>query len=269
MRRGFVAAMVGVTAALLIGLASISLAEEIGGRSGPSIETMGVSLAGVVGMACALATLLVLGARRRMGALIYGVAIAIGALFLVWASGRVPARPTLVLSASDRAPLREFHEGEQRGIEHPTLAFRLPHPTIALSPSEEVVEETRRVSAPGWAEAHQVWAFETADHDVSVMLDLSRADRADRAGLDAFDRAVTGPLESAGHRLERGAVRGADGCMREPFTAHLASGGRVDGSLFTWSDHVRALRLVVTVVSDGRGDWAQFIDDVTLACERE
>jgi len=269
MRRGFVAVMVGVTAALLVGLASLSLASEIGGRSGPAIETMGVSLAGVVGMASALATLLVLTSRRRVGALLYGLAVVTGVGFLIWASARVPARPTLVLSASDRAELREFHDGDERGIEHPTLGFRLPHPTLALSPSPEIADETLRASAPGWSEAHRIWAFETADRGVSVVIDLSRADRADRAALDALDRAVTGPLAASAHVVERGSVTGQDGCLREPFDARLDGGGRVDGALFTWSDGARALRLVVSVVSDGSGDWARWIDGVTLACARE
>jgi hypothetical protein len=229
---------------------------------------MGISIGGVVGIASAIATLLVLSARRRIGVAIQGVAIAMGVGFLIWAGGRVPPRPTLVLSASDRAELREFHDGDRRGVEHPTLGFRLPHPTIALSPSPEVETETQRLSAPGWNEAHRVWAFETAAHDVTVMIDLSRAERTDRASLEALDRAVTGPLAHAGHRIECGAMAGTDGCLREPFTAHLANGGRVDGALFAWTDGARALRLAVTVVSDGRGDWASWIADVSLACER-
>lgn len=269
MRRGFVAAMTGITLGLLVGLASISLADEIGGSTGRAVETMGVSLAGVVGMAVAMATLLVSGPRRLAGALLYLVAALAGGAFLVWAGGRVPARPALVLSASDRADLREYHDAlGRRGVEHPTLAFRLPHPTLALETSTEIADEMRTAAAPGWIDAHQIWAFETRDHGVSVVVDLSRAEHADRAALTAFDRAIGGPLEAAGHAVTRRAVDGDDGCLREPFAAALTNGGRVDGALFVFDQGARALRLVVTVVSDGSGDWASWIDEVSLGCER-
>ena len=261
--------MVGVTAALLVGLASVSLAREIGGSAAPAIETMGVSLAGVVGMASALATLLV-ARRRGVGIALYAISLVIGVGFLVWAGRRVPVAPTLVLSPSDRTPLREFHDetSDLRGIEHPALGFRLPHPTLALEPSAELEEETRRVAAPGWLEAHQIWAFETHDRGVSIVIDLSRAEHADSAALASFDRAVTGPLEAGGHRVERAAPAGSSGCLRESFHAQLTNGGVVDGCLFAFDEGVRSLRLVVTVVSDGAGDWAGWIEGASLACER-
>ena len=270
MRRGFVAVMVGLTAALLVGLTSISLADAIGGANGAAIQTMGISLGGVVGMATAMATLLVLGARRRVGIALYALATLLAVAFITWASGRVPPAPSLVLSASDRAALREFHDGSQpeRGIEHPALGFRLPHPTLALEPSDEMESEMRASAAPAWVDAHEIWAFETHDHGVSVVIDLSRSEHADRDSLDALDRAVTGPLSAGGHTVERAEPSGNPGCLRERITARLANGGRVDGALFTFDDGARSLRLVVTVVSDGAGDWASWIDDVSLRCER-
>lgn len=271
MRRAFVAVVVGVTAALLVGLASVSLASEIGGTSAPAIRTMGISLGGVVGMATAGATLLLLGQRRRQGALLYVLSTILSVAFLAWASQRVPSRPTLVLAASDHDELREFHDEahDARGIEHPTLGFRLPHPTLALEPSTEIVDQTRAIAAPHWGDAHQLWAFETHDRGVSVVLDLSRAEHADRASLDALDHAVTGPLEAAGHAVHRTDPTGLPGCLRERLTADLSNGGRVDAVLFTFDDGARSLRLVVTVVSDGTGDWAGYLDGVSLACERE
>lgn len=270
MRRAFVAVMVGVTAALLVGLASVSIAQGIDGSNGPAIQRMGISIGGIAGVATTVATLLLLGGtHRRIAIALYGGASLLAVAFLIWASGRVTPRPTLVLSASDRAELREFHDDDGvRGIEHPTLGFRLPHPTLALEPSEEIEGETRLVAAPNWAEAHEIWAFETRDHGVSVVIDLSRAEHADRASLDAFDDAVTGPLDRAGHTVTRQAPHGANGCLREDFTAQLSNGGHVDGVLFTFDEGARSLRLVVTVVTDGTGDWAQWIDDVSLACER-
>jgi hypothetical protein len=269
MRRGFVAAMVGVTAALLVGLSATSIAGDIGGATGPAIQTMGISLAGIVGVMLSAATLFVLGKRRTFGVALYGGGTLLGVLFLFWASGRVPARPTLVLSASDRGDLREYQDAlGVHGIEHPTLGFRLPHPTLALSPSTDIGDEMRAAAAPGWAEAHQIWAFETRDHGVSVVIDLSRAAHADRAALEAFDRAITGPLATNGNTVEHAELVGDPGCLRQPFTGHLANGGQVDGALFVMDHGTRSLRLVVTVVSDGTGDWQRWIGDVTLACER-
>ena len=269
-RRGFIAAVVGVTAALLVGLTSTSLADEIGGSTGRAIQTMGISLGGIVGVAITAATLLIRGTRRRFGMALYAAATIVAVVFLAWASRRVPARPTLVLSASDHAELREYHDASGiRGIEHPVLGFRLPHPTLALEPSTEMRDEMRAAAAPGWAEAHEIWAFETHDHGVSVVIDLSRAEHAEHASLAFFDRAITGPLEAAGHTVERGDPSGVDGCLREPFTAQLTNGGRVDGMLFVFDEGPRSLRLVVTVVSDGTGDWRAWTGDVSLACERE
>ena len=268
-RRGFAAAMIGVTAALLVGLSATSLSDAIGGSTGPAIRTMGISLGGIVGVAIAAATLLFFAKHRRAGSALYVAATIASVLFLAWASQRVPARPTLVLSASDREPLREYHDASgMHSIEHPTLGFRLPHPTLALEPSTEIADEMRAAAAPGWTDAHEIWAFETRDHGVSVMIDLSRADHADHASLAAFDRAITGPLVAAGHTVERGDASGDDGCLREPFTAQLTNGGRVDGALFVLDEGARSLRLVLTVVSDGTGDWQTWVRDVSLGCER-
>lgn len=264
--------MVGLTAGLIVALASLSLADQIGGTSAPAVQTMGVSLGGVVGMATALATLLVLGTRRRSGFALYGVATLLAVAFLAWASARIPARPTLVLSASDRVGLREFHDdaSQTRGSEHPSLGFRLPRaPDHALAPSTEIEDEMRAAAAPGWTDAHQIWAFETPDHGTSVMVDLSRVARADRAALAEFDRAVTGPLEAGGHHVTREAIAGTQGCLRERVRAELTNGGHLDGVLFAFDDGARSLRLVVTVVDEGSSAWAAWTDGITLACERE
>lgn len=271
MRRAFVAVTVGITAALLIGLASVSLATEIGGTAGPAIESMGVSLAGVVGALVAFATLLVTGGRRGIGAALYAIAVLGGVAFLVWAGGRVPARPALVLSASDRVGLREFHEDatDARGSEHPSLGFRLPRtPDRTLAPSTEIEAEMRASAAPGWGDAHQIWAFETPDRGTSVMVDLSRVERADRAALAEFDRAVTGPLEAGGHHVTRGEPTGTNGCLREHVSAELTNGGHLEGGLFAFDEGTRSLRLVVTAVSASAGEWPAWIDGISLACER-
>jgi hypothetical protein len=232
---------------------------------------MGISLGGMVGIATSVATLLVLGGRRRAGGALYAVAALLAVAFLAWAGGRVPVAPTLVLSASDRVGLREFHDdaSDARGSEHPSLGFRLPRaPDHALAPSTEIEAEIRAAAAPGWTDAHQIWAFETPDHGTSVMVDLSRVAQADGAALAAFDRSVTGPLEAGGHRVERAAVVGEAGCLRERISAQLANGGHLEGVLFAFDDGARSLRLVVTAISDGAGAWASWMDGVSLACER-
>lgn len=269
-RRAFLAVIVGVTAALLVGLVTESLAAELVSPARDGVRTMGLSLAALVGIGASGATLLVASGRRGAGLALYGGVSLAAVAFFAWLGGRIPARARLVLAASDRAELREFHDegADVRGIEHPTLGFRLPHPTLALSPSTEIADEMRAAAAPGWADAHQIWAFETSDHGVSVMIDLSRAESADRASLDTLARSVTGPLEAAGHSVERDDPSGAPGCMREGMHARLTNGGRVDGVLFTLTQGSRDFRLVVTVVSDGSGDWAGWTRDVSLACER-
>ena len=83
--------MVGITAALIVGLTSVSLADQIGGSNGAAVQRMGISLGGIVGMATAVATLLVLGPRRRVGVGLYGLGTLLAVAFLAWASGRVPA----------------------------------------------------------------------------------------------------------------------------------------------------------------------------------
>jgi hypothetical protein len=270
-RRAFLAVVVGVTAALLVGLVAESLAAELLQPARDGVRTMGLSLAAIVGIGASGATLLVASGRRGQGLGLYALVSVAAVAFFVWIGGRIPPRARLVLAASDRAELREFHDEAAglRGIEHPTLGFRLPHPTLALSPSREIADEMRAAAAPGWADAHQIWAFETPDHGVSVMIDLSRAEAADAASLEALAHSVTGPLEAAGHRVERDAPTGPPGCMREGMRAALTNGGRVAGVLFTLAQGSRAFRLVVTVVSDGSGDWARWTHDVTLACERE
>jgi len=268
-RRAFVASMLGVTAALLVGLASVSIADAIGGGQGAAIERMGISTGGVVGVLATLATLLFVGGHRRVGTALFAVLVVIGVGFLAWAGGRVPPRPTLVLSASDRVGLRELHDAGFEGSEHPTLGFRLPRaPDHTLAASDEIEREMRAASAPGWSDAHQIWAFETPDRAVSVVVDLSRVETADRDSLARFDRAVTGPLEAAGHRTTRRDPEGHDGCWRERFAGELTSGGHVEGALFAFDDRDRALRLVVTAVSGDASAWSRWVDGVSLACER-
>ena len=270
MRRAGAATVIGVTAALLVGLVSTSIADELPARIANAVRLMGLSLAGLIGMGTAVATLLVSGGRRRAGLSLYATVSLASIGFVTWAAARIPERPSLVLAASDRVEqLREFHDGDVRGIEHPTLGFRLPSPTLALTPSTEVADETRTIAAPGWEEAHAMWTFETADHGVVVTIDLSRAEHADEAALRELDRAVTGPLEAAGHAVSREPIAGEPGCLRERIEVRPSFGGRANGALYVFEDGARALALRVTVVSDGTGDWRTWIDDVSLACERE
>ena len=267
------ALVVGVTAALLVGLVTTSLAANVPPRVSGAIASMGLSVAALVGIGAAAALLLVQAGRRRGGLVLFGVLSLLSVGFVGWVSSRIPDRPVLVLAASDRTELREFHETlrgvEQRGIEHETLGFRMPHPTLALAPSQQIEDETRALMGPGWVDQHEMWAFETADHSVSVMIDLSRAEASDHAALAAFESAVTAPLDAAGHDVTRHAALGEDRCLREPFEARLENGGRVDAVLFAFARAGRSFRLVVTIVSDGSGDWASWIEGVSLACERE
>jgi hypothetical protein len=268
-RRAGAALVLGVTAALMVGLTTASLAADVPPRVAGAISSMGLLLAALVGIGAASAFLLVVSGKRNAGLAIFGVVSLASVAFVAWVSSRIPDRPVLVLAASDRAELREFHEGDVRGIEHETLGFRLPNPTLALTPSTQIEDETRAVMAPGWDEQHEMWAFETADHGVSVMIDLSRTEAADRTALSSFETAITGPLEAAGHAVTRHDATGETGCLREPFEARLTNGGRVDGALFTFTEGARSFRLVVTVVSDGTADWSAWLSDVSLACERE
>jgi hypothetical protein len=273
LRRGFAALVVGATAGLLLALVTSSLAADVPPRAQGAIASMGLSLSGVVGLGTAAAFWIVTSGRRTAGLALFGVVSVISVVFTLWVSSRIPDRPVLVLAASDRAELREFHDsssaGDLRGIEHPTLGFRLPHPTLALTPSQQIEDETRTVMGPGWADQHEMWAFETADHGVSVMIDLSRTEAADPESLAAFEASVTGPLEAAGHAVTRHPPTGETGCLRAPFEARLVSGGRVDAVLFALVEGARSFRLVITVVSDGTGDWATWIEGVSLACERD
>ncbi len=269
-RRAFPAIVVGVTAGLLVALAGLSLATEIGGSLGAGVSRMGVSLGGLVGVVVVAGALLVRGGRRPFGFVLFGLAAVAAFAFLVWAGGRVPARPTLVLSASDRVGLRAFHDGDEEGSEHPSLGFRLPRaPDLDLAASSAIEDEMRAAAAPGWTDAHQIWAFETPDHATSVMIDLSRVDHADHEALASFDRSVTTPLETGGHRVEREPAAGEDGCLRERFRAELTNGGVVDGTLLVFDDGARSLRLVVTAVSDGHRHYDDWSDGITLACERD
>ncbi len=272
LKRAGAALVLGITAALLVALVTTTLAADVPPRISGAIGSMGLSLAALVGIGTASAFLLARAGHRRSGLALFALLSLLSVGFVGWVSSRIPPRPVLVLAASDRGELREFHDAsegeERRGIEHPSLGFRLPHPTLALSPSQQIEDEARTVMAPGWAEQHEMWAFETADHGVSVMVDLSRAESADRASLAAFETAVSGPLEAAGHAVTRHPVTGETGCLREPFEARLTNGGRVDAVLFAFDEGTRSFRLVVTVVSDGSGDWATWIEGVSLACER-
>jgi hypothetical protein len=273
LKRAGAAIVVGATAGLLVALITTSLAADVPPRVSGTIASMGLTVAALVGLGTAGAFLLVRTGKRNPGLALFALVSLASVGFVGWVSSRIPPRPVLVLAASDRAELREFHDAhdgeDRRGIEHETLGFRLPNTTIALLPSQQIEDETRTVMGPGWADQHEMWAFETADHGVSVMIDLARAESADRASLDALETAVTGPLEAAGHAVTRHSVTGAPGCLREPFDAHLDNGGRVDAVLFAFEEQGRSFRLVVTVVSDGSGDWAGWIDDVSLACERD
>lgn len=204
--------------------------------------------------------------RRHIAvALAIGTTVAVSLLVLVVAS-RAPA---LALLDSDRAALDLVERDGRAWVEHPALGFRLPQPSVALAPSEDMERETSERAGPGWRETHQLWAFESAERAVSVTLDLTRAEDLSLEAIDARASAAAAPLRAQAITVaaERARDEGAK-CASARFGAPLAHGGRVEARVFAFEDprSRRAFHLVVTIVGPEGLDAREYLDEVVVPC---
>lgn len=255
----------GTSAGAVVLIAMASAGGGDGGL-GVGIGAVAALLAALgVGMAVALA----MAGRRGAAIAAIGGTGAVVVAAMIAAGGR-GARDVEVLPLleSDRAQLETIEEGEVRVAMHPTLGFVLPHPPIALVPSEAIATETAAAASPEWRAGHQLWAFETEDRSVTFVADLSRTEHASRDSLAGLLEAVTGPLGRAGHRVRAEDVVERERCVSQAARVELTSGGHVDARLFAWEDPLshRAFHLAITVVSADEG-WDTYLGLVAVPCD--
>lgn len=259
---------IAATAAVIVLALGGSLASSLSGAAGESATNASRMLAGIVAIVSGAAYLLWSGGRRQLGgALIAGAAL-MAAAWLALVASRAPSRAIQPLLASDRAQLEEREIEGERWVEHPSLGFRLPQPSVALAPAEEMVREAESRSGAGWREAHHLWAFESEDHSVSVVLDLSRAPSTDRDLLEARSEAATAPLRAQGLEVEL--HTSGEGCGEARFDATLPQGGRVAGRVWSFEDprSHRAFHLVATIVAPEGAEGAEYLDAIEIPCTR-
>ncbi|MDQ3034972.1 MAG: hypothetical protein M3Y87_21365 [Myxococcota bacterium] len=268
-RRMFLALTLGATVAVIVGALGASISSSLVGRSAESALSVSRTLAAFAGLA-AMGTYLLAGLGRRHTALaLMGIAGAIVVAWLAWMAARAPHRAPMVLLESDRAGLEEVVIDGERWVAHEGLGFRLPQPSVALAPSEAIVRETLAVAMPGWAEAHELWAFESPDRALTVTIDLTRADDVDVASLRRVLEGATGPLRAAGHDVETSApVIARGGCGSARFGADLPNEGRVEGRVLAFEEprSHRAFLLTITIVGPAGAQARDYLDEVVVPC---
>jgi hypothetical protein len=233
-RLAWLAATLGATAGVVVLAIGASLADALPpGAAAESALAASRMLAGVVAIAGGGGLLLARTGRRRLGLALHAGAAAIAVAWIAFVSMQVPDRAPLLLLPSDREGLEEVEIDGRRWVAHRTLGFRLPQPTVALAPSEEIVRGAAEASGPGWADAHQLWAFESEERALTVSIDLSRAASIDRSAIARVRDANVGPVDGDD---ERGEVRLGERCGVASFGASLPRDGRVDGRVFAFED---------------------------------
>lgn len=263
MKRAWLVLPVAMTAAVLVAACAYSI---LGDARTSSIAAP--ALLAAVGVAFGL--MLAGTGRRAAGVGVAAVALALVTLFLGVAASRPAQLPTPVLLEGDREGLAEIELGDGRWVAHATLGFRLPQPTIDLSPEPDLVRETVDASAPGWVDVHQLWAFATGDGHTSVVIDLSRIADADADAIEYLARSVVDPLRSAGHSVRESEPHVGEGCGSEGIEASLRSGGRFDARVFVFEDPLshRAFGLVIHVVGPAETSWSDYLARVVVPCRR-
>ncbi|UJR85942.1 hypothetical protein [Sandaracinus amylolyticus] len=271
LRRMMLALTIGATAGVIVGALGGTIADGLVGRAAESATSASRLLAGIAAFAAGGAYLLGSTGHRRAAILLAsGASVGIAAWLAVVAA-RAPGRAALALLESDRAGLEAVELEGRAWVAHRTLGFRLPQPSVALSPAEEIVRETSERAGPGWRDAHRLWAFESSDRAITVTLDLTRAEDASLEALDARARAAAGPLRAQGIEIEaQDARREGARCGSARFGAALAHGGRVEARVLAFeapSSH-RAFHLVVTIVGPEGADARAYLDEIVVPCDR-
>lgn len=267
-REVVLALTIAATAAVIVLALGGSLAGSLPGRAGESAASASRMLAGVVAIASGASYLLARRGKRLLGVALAAGTTLMAAAWLALVASRAPSEARPPLLVSDRAQLEEQEIGGERWVVHPTLAFRLPQPAVALAPSQEIVDESAARSGPGWREEHHLWAFESEDRSVTVVLDLSRAPSTEAGALRARVEAAIAPLRAQGLEVELATSDAGAGCRGARFDAALSSGGRVDGRAWAFEDprtH-RAFHLVATIVAPEGADGRDYLDAVVVPC---
>lgn len=269
-RRSVLALTIAATAAVIVLALGGSLAGSLSGAAAESATNASRMLAGIVAIASGAAYLLWSAGRRQLGGALFAGSALMAAAWLALVASRAPSRAIQPLLASDRAQLEEREIDGERWVEHPSLGFRLPQPSVALAPAEEMVREAESRSGAGWRDAHHLWAFESEDHSVSVVLDLSRAPSTDRDLLEARAEAAIAPLRAQGLEVELDTPEAREGCGEARFDATLPQGGRVAGRVWSFEDRRshRAFHLVATIVAPEGAQAAEYLDAIEIPCAR-
>ena len=258
----------GAAVGVVVLAVGAAVADRLEGAAAEEAHAAARSLAAVAGLAAALGHEL-LRRGRRDAALALGVGSSLlvaGWVALVGGHGR--ARPAATLLESDRDGLEAAEIDGLRWVRHRTLGFRLPQPDIALEPSPAIVDQTMAHGTAEWADRHQLWAFETADRSITVVLDLSRAEAVSRDALERLRAASALPLEAAGHRVDRGPLRMDHGCGSARFGAALPRGGRLEGRVLAFQDvrSHRAFHLVATIAGPASAAAGEYLDRIVVPC---
>jgi hypothetical protein len=191
---------------------------------------------------------------RARGSRIARVPMAMSALvavgfcaFLLWLAS---AGPRLVaLDERERADL--VRAGDR--LEHPRLRFSIARPE--LDASESLVRESQQSGGEAWARAHRVWAWE--GDDTQLIVDVSRAVRADAATLRASLSQLERSLEGAGHAVEMRS-RDLDGDVE----ARISDGGTVLARVTFFARGSRAYRLAITIVTREPERWRSWLQQL-------
>lgn len=272
-RRAVIALTLGATAGVVIAALGAEAASGLPERAVGGALAASRLLAAIGGVATAAAYVLVGEGRRHTALALIGIAGGLALSWLAWIASQAPSRPMLTLLESDREGLEEVTIDGERWVAHRTLGFRLPQPDVQLAPSEAIVRETAEAGGAAWAEAHQLWAFESEDRALTVTIDLSRAEEVDEEALERLLHAASVPLrgedgardvDTSGPTIERG------GCGTASFGADLSSEGRVEGRLFAFEDprSHRAFHLAITVVGPRGARADEYLRAIVVPCER-
>lgn len=263
-----------MTAAVATLLAGQGLTEALEGAAREMARPTVWALAGFVACGAGATVWLSRKGARPMALRFSLVTAAVSAVVLVLLARMAPARPALVLTASDRVPMREARlEDDSLGVEHLRLGFRLPHPDMPFMPAPWVERMAYERGGERYREEHALWAFqgdasEGEGGETTIMLDLSAASALDDDALEALTVSALAPLDREGHTTEAGPITRSERCLRRAASASLgSSGGHVDLVLAVFRDPEgpRVLRLAVTIVSEA-GGWADYLTRLELPC---
>jgi hypothetical protein len=261
-RRRVIAVTVAATAAVVV----LAIGESLGGAvdegARGSAVAAGRGLAVVAGLATAIAIVLAQSGRRWPAIALAGGAALLVAMWVAFVSVAAPrdgGAPPLL--ESDRAGLEDVEVEGRHWLAHRTLGFRLPQPPIAMRPSDAIVNETLARAGVGFAEVHQLWAFASEGHDLTVVIDLARTERTDvERVLESNTASIDG--------VEQTPIRREGRCASGSFGADLGGGGRLEGRVFGFEDprSHRAFHLTITIVGPISAGAAEFLEEVVVPC---